>query len=337
MTNLVETPALDVALAHIDMTRWGSKANVIHLLRAKADDDGIARLAALEVAEVFGWRRKRGAEELLAELVDTRVLILVERGAGNLAHAYRINDEVSQWRVPWKRGVVLELIVRRVADAFFSRSRPGHSARLVARRVTGPQEKFVARRVTGPQPEPCGPTNPGHMPAPCGPVTDRATNPAGDPPHMPYCPPYGLREREGLQKIVEAIDRKGGRVWGRTLEQLRELLAEGLDPEAAAVVIDRRTWGSPDGAGLRIVDYLRVMGVDLRAEARRLLAAEQEQAAARAKLDREREEEARALRELQENPAVVADRMATVWSAMGHSPVGQNGHNGQNGKEPTGA
>lgn len=125
-------------------------------------------------------------------------------------------------------------------------------------------------------------------------------------------------------------------MWGRTLAQLGELLAEGLDPDAAVVVIDRRSWGAAEGAGLRMVDYLRVMGVDLPAEARRLLAAEQEQAAARAKLEQEREEAEAALRKLQEEPEVKAERMSQVWSAMGRSPVSQNGHNGQNGKEPTG-
>jgi hypothetical protein len=337
MTNLVVTPALDVALAHIDMTRWGSKANVIALIRAKTDGDGIARLGAREVADVFGWKQKRGATQLLDELVKARVLILSQRAAGNVGTGYRINPEVGQWDVPWRKQVIPELVIHRVAGALFARPGSRRSPRVAARRVVGPQAEFGARRVVGPQSEACGPTVSGPKPAASGPTNYRAANPAGDPPHMPYCPPYGFREREELQKIVQAIDRKGGFVRGRPLEQLAELLAEGLDAEAAVVVIDRRSWGK-DGVGLRIVDYLRTMGVDLPAEARRLLAAEQEQAAAQAKLEREREEAEAALRELREEPGVRADRLALLRSAMERSPVSQNGHNGNgNGKEPTGA
>lgn len=343
MTNLVETPALDVALAHIDMTRWGSKANVIALVRATIDYDGIARLSAREVAEIFGWEQKRGAESLLKELVADRVLILVERGAGSVGHGYRINPEVAQWRaVPWKPKLrerhgdgFLEVIIHRVLEATLPRPPSGHRRRLVPRRVTGAQAGFVPRPVTGAQIPAAPRSRPGHKPEGRAPATDRGTNPPLPPPHMPYCPPYGSRERKALQEIVEAIDRKGGYLRGRALEQLGELLDEGLDAEAAVVVITGRSWGK-EGVGLRIVDYLRVMGVDLPAEARRLLAAEQERAAARAKLEREREEEEAALRELREQPDVKNDRMSVLWSAMGRLPSGQNG-NGHNGKEPTGA
>jgi hypothetical protein len=161
----------------------------------------------------------------------------------------------------------------------------------------------------------------------------RGTNSPVAPPHIPITPPIG--EREGLQRLFEAITRRGGRVWGTKLRELGELVASGeLDVDAALAVIEHGKWEQPIGP--TIVDYLWTMAGQIRAEGQRLADEQRrrEEAAAAAELERLAAEEV--VQELRENPEVRADRMGMLRSALGHVPVSQNGHNGQNGKEPTG-
>jgi hypothetical protein len=165
---------------------------------------------------------------------------------------------------------------------------------------------------------------------------------------MPYCPPYEKEEREQVASIKAAIAGQGGWLNGKPERRLAELIAEGLGVDDAVTVIDGRDWSThlPEVRGKRIFDYLEARAAMIPAEAAELRRAradarraEEQAERERAELRRRQEEEAAALQKLREDPAVAADRMDGVWSAIGGRPVGQNGngHNGQNGKEPTGA
>jgi hypothetical protein len=127
---------------------------------------------------------------------------------------------------------------------------------------------------------------------------------------------------------------------------LAELISEGLNVDDAMTVIGGRDWSThlPEVRGKRIFDYLEARAAMIPAEAAELRRAQADARRAQeladqeqAELRRRQEEEAAALQKLREDPAVAADRLDMVWSAIGGRPVGQNGNNGQNGKEPPGA
>ncbi|MGH9042654.1 MAG: hypothetical protein ACRDZ3_20760 [Acidimicrobiia bacterium] len=179
----------------IDMRRWGTKANIVALVRAKADESGVARLSSRELAEFFCRKQDWYARKLLAALVTDRVLVRVSDAAGPVARGWAFNFDVCRWEVPWREGITAELAAHRV-DRLASRPDLTHKLRLVRRSVTDAQAESARRSVTDAQTNACAsvvPTRNGNGSAS---VIDRRANSGCAPPICLITPPIKKKEKK---------------------------------------------------------------------------------------------------------------------------------------------
>lgn len=135
---------VSLALAAIDLAKWGSKASIVELVRRETlGNADVPTTGYVEISRVtFAWNcglDDRWTHHIVDELVAERVLLRVG-GRGARAHAYRLNPELGVWRVPW-RGDRLDALTR---IAFFSRAGIHDKPRKAAR-YSAQSRPFVAR------------------------------------------------------------------------------------------------------------------------------------------------------------------------------------------------
>lgn len=102
MTATATGPAqLLVVLANIDQSRkrgWQSKARIVSVIGASED----GALGVATIARAAGGLSTATVHRLLAELVEDRVLVQVEEGAGRRSARWAVVGDVERWRrVPW--------------------------------------------------------------------------------------------------------------------------------------------------------------------------------------------------------------------------------------------